>query len=108
MSQTASGVAVQEQNNLDAGLLPMAVDYGVRARASLAGAVEEGDPLIATPELSAMLELLANDGHSIDGALDELNRLKGTLATHLTMHRQLARQLASVDSTHAAVLSHRR
>jgi hypothetical protein len=80
-------------------------DYGVRARAALAGSQEEGDPFTATPFLSAMLDLMAKNGHSIDPGIDELNRLKGTLALHLTHHRSLVNQVASVQSAHAAILS---
>lgn len=107
MLSTKSGEKLNEKNDGDTGSLPSDVDYGVRARAALAGSIAEGEPLTATPELSAMLELLANDGHSIDGALDELNRLKGTVALHLTVHRQIVMQVASVQSSHAAILSKR-
>lgn len=108
MLSTKSGEQLNDNNNEGTGSLPLDVDYGVRARASLAGSIVEGEPLTATPELCAMLELLANDGHSIDGALDELNRLKGTVALHLTVHRQIVMQVASVQSSHAAILSSRR
>ena len=107
MSLTKNASEVKEKNSHEADSLPIDVDYGVRARAALADSVEEGEPLTATPELCAMLELLANDGHSIDGAIDELNRLKGTVSLHLTVHRQITMQVASVQSAHAAILSRR-
>lgn len=83
------------------------VDYGARAKEEAAKNPGEGDPLLATPELDALLELLAQDNHDVSRVVAERDRVKSTLNVHLTVHRSLARQVASVESSHAAILAGR-
>jgi hypothetical protein len=82
-------------------------DYCARAQEMAEQTPVECDPLLATPELDALLALLAADGHNVDRFIDERDRVKNTLNVHLTIHRSLARQVASVESSHAAILAGR-
>lgn len=82
-------------------------DYGTRAHAVAAQTPVECDPLLATPELDALFALLEADGHNMERARAERDRLKNTLNVHLTIHRSIVRQVASVESSHAAILAGR-
>lgn len=100
MSQN-NKVVVVVQGSENAG------DYGVRARELAAQTPVESDPLLSTPELDALFELLEADGHNMDQVRAENDRVKNTLNVHLTVHRSLARQVASVESSHVAILAGR-
>jgi hypothetical protein len=82
-------------------------DYGARAREIAASTPVECDPLTATSALDALFAMLEADGHDVEPFIAERDRLKNTLNVHLTVHRSLARQVASVESSHAAILAGR-
>lgn len=95
------------QNNKVVVVVEDGKDYGTRAREMAEQTPGECDPLVATPEIDALFALLEADGHNVDRVRAERDRMKNTLNVHLTIHRSLARQVASVESSHAAILAAR-
>lgn len=95
------------QNNKVVVVLQDGQDYGARARALAEQTPVECDPLLATPLQDALFAMLEADGHDMEPFRSENVRMKNTLNVHLTVHRSLARQVASVESSHAAILAGR-
>jgi len=99
---------VPESGSSQGGKLAPERDYGVRAAAQVAQSCDEGNPYTETPQLSAMIELMGKDGHSVDGVGDELIGLKETAELHATAYRSLRLLVDHLQASHASILSKRR
>ncbi len=108
MSKNNDVVVVVQPDRAAAQDTKPKVDIGAQAREIADASVEEGEPLTSTPQFNAMMALLEQDGHNVDGVIDEINRMKDSLNAHLAVHRSLARNVASIDSMHAARLAKRK
>jgi hypothetical protein len=70
-------------------------------------AEQEEDPLLGTPQLAAMINLMANEGYPVDGVLEELVHLKSTAARGLTLFRSMSLQVDGFKATTATTLAAR-
>ncbi|MEJ0004393.1 MAG: hypothetical protein WDN30_14200 [Pararobbsia sp.] len=68
---------------------------------------QEEDPLLGTPQLAEMINLMANEGYSVDGVLEELVRLKGTAARGPHTVRSMNLQVDSFKAASASTLAAR-
>ncbi|RQS39789.1 hypothetical protein DIE01_16390 [Burkholderia sp. Bp8990] len=80
-------------------------DYGQRARTRAALTPNESDPLLAHPQISAMFELMEEEGHTMDGVRKELEKLTTLAGMHVTQFRSLEAQVNNAKAAHITLLA---
>ena len=95
----------KEQNSVVSDVQKSIGDYGLRARTRAALTPNESDPLLAHPEISAMFELMEQDGHSMEGVRQELRKLSTLAAMHVTQFRSLEAQVKNAKAAHISLLA---